>query len=189
MRLIWSSFLFLSMSTLLYGAFYTGFITLIAHSIWPDKSNGSLIKIDGKVVGSSLIAQSFTKEKYFWPRPSESNYATLPASASNFGPTNKKLYERAQRLTTKMALLHQVNINEVPLDLVTTSGSGLDPHISRQSALIQVNRVIKARGFNEQQKAEIMRRIGLEKENFLGWKSDEPVNVLTLNLALDLMEQ
>lgn len=189
MRLFLSSFLVLFFSTMLCGVLYTGLVTFMAHIFWSDKSKGSLIKVDGNVVGSSLIAQPFSDNKYFWPRPSESNYATLPASASNLGPTSKKLHDRANRLITKMALIHKVHTEEVPMDLVTTSGSGLDPHISRQSALMQVNRIVKARNLNEQQKAEILQRIGEEHKNFLGWKSSKPVNVLTLNLSLDLMKQ
>src|SRR5215470_17215440 len=181
--------------TLITGVVYPFAITGIAHVIFPDKAQGSLVERDGKVVGSTLIGQEFTSEGYFHGRPSATTAPdpndptkTVPASynaansgGSNLGPTNKSLIERVQGDIEK---LKQENPSaQVPADLVTTSGSGLDPHISPEAALFQIPRVAKARNLPEDRVRQLV------DENTTGRFGSiigEPrVNVLQLNLALD----
>ncbi len=139
-----------------------------------DKANGSLVVRDGKVIGSTLIAQSFTSNRYFHSRPSAVNYDAMASGGSNLGPTSMKLRDRIAEATHGMS---------VPADSVTTSGSGLDPHISPANARAQAARVAKA---NHLPLAEVNRLIDLHIENrFLGIYGEPRVNVLELNLALD----
>jgi K+-transporting ATPase ATPase C chain len=181
--------------TLITGLVYPLAITGIAGVIFPKQAQGSLIEQGGKVVGSSLIGQEFTSDKYFHGRPSATtapdpndSTKTVPApynaansGGSNLGPTNKALIDRVQEDLTK---LQQENPGvPVPIDLVTTSASGLDPHISADAALFQVPRVAKARNMAEDQ---IRRLVNDHIEGrFLGIFGEPRVNVLLLNLALD----
>jgi K+-transporting ATPase ATPase C chain len=183
------------MLTLITGVAYPFAITGIAQILFPYQAQGSLVERDGKVVGSALIGQEFTSEGYFHGRPSATtapdpndSTKTVPApynagnsGGSNLGPTNKSLIERVQGDIEK---LKQENPSaQVPTDLVTTSGSGLDPHISPEAALFQVPRVAKARNLPEN------RVLQLVAENtsgrFAGLLGEPRVNVLALNLALD----
>jgi len=183
------------MLTLITGVAYPFAITGIAQVLFPYQAQGSLVEQDGKVVGSALIGQEFTSEGYFHGRPSATtapdpndSTKTVPApynaansGGSNLGPTNKSLIERVQGDIEK---LKQENPSaQVPTDLVTTSGSGLDPHISPEAALFQVSRVAKARNLPEN------RVVQLVAENtsgrFAGLLGEPRVNVLALNLALD----
>ena len=181
--------------TLITGVAYPFAITGIAQVLFPYQAQGSLVERDGKVVGSALIGQEFTSEGYFHGRPSATtapdpndSTKTVPApynaansGGSNLGPTNKSLIERVQGDVEK---LKQENPSaQVPTDLVTTSASGLDPHISPEAALFQVSRVAKARNLPEN------RVVQLVAENtsgrFAGLLGEPRVNVLALNLALD----
>ena len=181
--------------TLITGVVYPFAITGIAQVIFPDKAQGSLLERDGKVVGSALIGQEFTSEAYFHGRPSATtapdpndSTKTVPApynatnsGGSNLGPTSKSLIERIQGDIEK---LKQENPSaQVPVDLVTTSGSGLDPHISLEAALFQVPRVAKARDLPENR----LRQLVAENtsDRFVGLLGEPRVNVLELNLALD----
>src|SRR5215470_9868118 len=181
--------------TLITGVAYPFAITGIAHVIFPDKAQGSLVERDGKVVGSALIGQEFTSEGYFHGRPSATttpdpndSTKTVPApynaansGGSNLGPTSKALIERIQGDVEK---LKQENSSaQVPIDLVTTSGGGLDPHISPEAALFQVPRVAKSRNMPEDQlRALVNDHI---EGRTLGLLGEPRVNVLALNLALD----
>jgi K+-transporting ATPase ATPase C chain len=170
--------------TVLVGVIYPLAITGVAQLAFRDKANGSLIERDGKVVGSELLAQQFTGEKYFWPRPSAGSYATVPSGASNLGPTSQKLHDAvATNAATFRAANKLAADAPVPADMVFTSGSGLDPHISPEAARLQVARVATARGISEDSiKALVEKSVEPPQYSFLG----EPrVNVLLLNLALD----
>jgi K+-transporting ATPase ATPase C chain len=165
------------------GLAYPLVVTGVSQVVFPHQANGSLIEKDGKVVGSELIAQNFDQPQYFWSRPSAASYNGGASSGSNLGPTNPALLDAVKGRVESLKAADPENNRPVPVDLVTASGSGLDPHISPAAAEYQVQRVAKARGLSPEQVRNLVaehtegRQIGL-----LG----EPcVNVLTLNLALD----
>lgn len=181
--------------TLITGLVYPLVMTGIAEVIFPDQAQGSLIRRNGEVVGSALIGQEFTSDKYFHGRPSATTAPdpkdptkTVPApynaansGGSNLGPSNKALVDRVQ---ADVAKLQQENPGTpVPIDLVTTSASGLDPDISTEAALFQVPRVAKARNLPEGQVRELVENN--TQGRFLGLLGEPHVNVLLLNLALD----
>ena len=181
--------------TLITGLLYPLAITGIAGAIFPYQAQGSIIERDGKVIGSTLIGQEFTSERYFHGRPSATvapdpadSAKTVPApynaansGGSNLGPTNKALIERVQSDVDK---LRQENPSApIPVDLVTTTAGGLDPHISPAAALFQVPRIAKARNMPEEQ---LQRLVEEHTEGrFVGLLGEPRVNVLALNLALD----
>ena len=181
--------------TLITGVAYPFVMTGIAQVIFPNQAQGSLLERDGKVVGSTLIGQEFTSEGYFHGRPSATtapdpndSTKTVPApynaansGGSNLGPTNKSLIERVQGDIEK--LKGENPSAQVPADLVTTSGSGLDPHISPEAALFQVPRVAKARNLPENQVRQLVAEN--TSDRFVGLLGEPRVNVLELNLALD----
>src|ERR1700716_155228 len=181
--------------TLITGVAYPLAMTGIARVVFPTQAQGSLVERDGKVVGSELIGQEFTSEGYFHGRPSATvapdpndSTKTVPApynaansGGSNLGPTNKALIERLQGDVDK--LKDENPSAQVPIDLVTTSGGGLDPHISPAAALFQVPRVAKARNMPEDQVRQLVDE-HVEGRTF-GLLGEPRVNVLALNLALD----
>ena len=185
--------------TIITGLIYPLGMTGIAQLIFPYQANGSLIEKDGKIIGSALIGQNFTDEKYFHGRPSATTDTdpndptkTVPApynagasSGSNAGPTSKALIDRVKEDAEK---LQPENPNTpIPADLVTSSASGLDPDITPAGALFQVPRVAKARGLTEQQVHQLVEEN--TKGRYVGVIGEPRVNVLSLNLALDGLDR
>ena len=170
--------------TLLTGLVYPLLMTGIIQIALPEQASGSLIVMNGKIVGSELIGQNFTSPSYFHGRPSAVNYAGNGSGASNFGPTNKNLMEQVSQRISEIRTENNLSSNAtVPSELVLTSGSGLDPHISMEGAMLQVPRVAVARGIPESE-VKVLVYQHIEPAQF-GIMGQERVNVLNLNLALD----
>jgi K+-transporting ATPase ATPase C chain len=174
---------FTLITTLIFGLGYPLLVTLLSQGIFPNQANGSLIVRDGKVVGSRLIAQAFTGDQYFHPRPSAagSGYDPTSSGGSNLAPTNQTLVMRVQQ---DVAKLQKENPGAaIPADLATTSGSGLDPDISPAAAEFQIPRVAKARAMKTDDLRRIVARHTQPRQ--LGLLGEPRVNVLELNLDLD----
>jgi K+-transporting ATPase ATPase C chain len=182
---------FLLVMTILTGIVYPLFMTGIVQLTFPSKANGSLIKKDGKIIGSELIGQKFDSSIYFWSRPSAIGYNPIPSGASNYGPTSDTL---KKQVTARRVLFAKMNsISDplaVPKEMLFASASGLDPHISQKAALLQVDRVAKARNLNAIQKQKLVQSVKnlTEMPQFLVL-GEERVNVLILNLELYKIDQ
>jgi K+-transporting ATPase ATPase C chain len=176
---------FLAVLTLLTGVVYPVAVTLVAQAAFPSQANGSLIVRDGKAVGSTLIGQPFSRPEYFWGRPSATSpvpYNAAASSGSNLGPLNPAL---ADNVRARIDALRAADpaLKAVPVDLVTASGSGLDPHISPAAAEAQVPRVARARGLSEDRVRQLVVKHTAGPQ--FGVLGEPSVNVLTLNLELD----
>jgi len=176
--------------TIVTGLIYPLFITLISIIVFPGKASGSMIEKDGKVIGSELIGQKFESDKYFWSRPSAIDYNPMPSGGSNLGPTSaalKKSYDDRMKNFVEKNMIKDAST--IPNEMFFASASGVDPHISPLSAMLQVERVAKARNFDQSKKGNLIQLINslTEKPQF-GFLGNSVVNILLLNLELDKMK-
>lgn len=174
--IIISSLKIFSFFTVLLGVIYPVLITVIAQEVFPEKANGSLLTKKGVVVGSSLLAQKTNLDQYFWPRSSASDYGTIPSGATNLGPTAKNLKN----------ILSERRSKGMDFDMLFASGSGLDPHISLNAALIQIPRIAESRKMSKDaiDRITALTKQSVEKRDF-GFLGEERINVLKLNISLD----
>jgi len=182
MKTVWISIRMLATLSVLTGLIYPLMMTGVAQWFFPHQANGSMIMEHDSTVGSALVGQAFNSDRYFWPRPSAVGYKPLPSGGTNLGPTAASLRDsvaaRAARFGTPVA--------QVPSDLLEASGSGLDPHISPEAALFQIDRILEARAqaVTKRSDLETLVRSHTESPQF-GLLGEPRVNVLELNLALD----
>lgn len=172
--------------TVLTGIIYPGVVTGLCQLLFRDKANGSLVSLNGQVVGSSLIGQNFAKPEYFQPRPSAAGndgYDPTASGGSNYGPTNQKLIDRVKASVDKFRKENPDYTGPIPADLVTASASGLDPHLSPASALAQAPRIAKTRGISADEVGKLIS--DNTQERTWGFLGEPRVNVLGLNLTLD----
>jgi K+-transporting ATPase ATPase C chain len=183
---LYSSIIAIFMFTLLTGLLYPLAVTGVAQLVFPGKANGSLIQKDGRTLGSELIGQPFADPKYFWSRPSATGpfaYNAGASSGSNYGPLNPALLDAAQKRIKDLKDADPQNDKPIPVDLVTASGSGLDPHISVAAALYQLPRVARNRNMSEGQVGSLVDQYIEGRQ--MGFLGEPRVNVLKLNLALN----
>jgi potassium-transporting ATPase KdpC subunit len=186
---LFDSIKMLAVMTIFTGVFYPLFMTLVANIVFPNQATGSLVKIDGRVVGSKLIGQDFFSDKYFWPRPSAVGYNPLPSGGSNYGPTSDTLKKLVEMRRADFIRLNNLPANtRVPAEMLYASASGLDPDISPEAAELQIDRVARARNLDNSEKEELIKIVksAIEGPQF-GILGEPRVNVLLLNMALDTM--
>ena len=173
--------------TVLTGVIYPLFVTGIAQIVFPLKANGSLIVKNNQIIGSELIGQQFDSAIYFSSRPSAVSYNPLPSGGSNYGLTNTKLKNQVAERRRDFNTFNQLDsLSEIPSEMLFASASGLDPHISPEAAILQIDRIAKARSFNAEQKQKLIEYVKTTTEApqflFLG---ESRINVLMLNLKLE----
>jgi K+-transporting ATPase ATPase C chain len=177
---------FLALS-LLTGVVYPLMVTGMAQALFAWRADGSLVRVDGRIAGSELLAQKFSVAGYFWPRPSSVDYATMPSGASNQGWSSAQLQKA---VAERRARLESTNGSKaIPAELLVASASGLDPHISPAAANYQLDRIASARGFDARRRQKLLALIAQQTEApFWGFLGEPRVNVLRLNVALDSLQ-
>lgn len=165
------------------GVLYPALATMIGGALFPLQARGSLIERDGVVVGSSLVAQPFVSDRYLQPRPSAAGYDVFALAGSNWAPGNPALRERIAATSADVAAREGIAADILPIDLVTASGSGIDPHVSPEAAFLQVARIARARGVSEAVVRDLIQAHALAPT--FGMLGQPRVNVLETNLALD----
>jgi K+-transporting ATPase ATPase C chain len=182
---------FLLVMTILTGIVYPLSVTGLMQICYPSKANGSIIVKDGKLIGSELIGQKFDSSIYFWSRPSATSYNPIPSGASNLGPSSNILKRQVFIRRELFIRLNSVNDTlNIPGEMIFASGSGLDPHISPEGALLQADRICHARNFDKYNKEQLLKTIKdlTEKSQFL-ILGEERINVLKLNIELDILNE
>jgi len=172
--------------TIITGLVYPLVVTGLSQIFFLKRANGSLIEQEGIIIGSELIGQKFDSSAYFWSRPSAIDYNPLPSGGSNLGPTSEKLKMLVDKRKALFDSANLITNAEIPSEMVFASASGLDPHISPKAAMLQVERISKARGFNGSQKEQL--KVLIEKmtgKPQFGILGEERINVLLLNIELD----
>ncbi|MGA9363931.1 MAG: potassium-transporting ATPase subunit KdpC [Bacteroidota bacterium] len=186
LRQLRTAIILIVLLTCVTGLLYPLAVTGVAQLVFPAKANGSLIQKDGKLLGSELIGQQFSDPRYFWSRLSATGpyaYNAASSSGSNYGPLNPALLDAVKKRVQDLKAADPQNPLPIPVDLVTSSGSGLDPHISVAAARYQISRVARARGMNEERVRSLVNQFTERRQ--LGFLGEPRVNVLELNLALD----
>ena len=191
MKKFWTNLKMFLWLTVLTGIIYPLVVTGLAHLTMKNRAEGDFISVDGKIVGATLIAQKFEGDKYFWGRPSAVDYNPLPSGGSNLGPTSAILKKAVADRKAQLIKAHSINEKDtIPSELLFASGSGLDPHLTPAAVHFQLDRVIKARGWDEKRKEEILKIINhLTESRRLGFLGEPHVNVLKLNLSLDELDK
>ncbi len=181
---------FLIIMTFLTGIVYPLLMTGVAHILYPSKSNGSLVFRNGKAIGSELIGQKFDSSIYFWSRPSSIGYNPVPSGASNLGPISDTLKKQIMKRREIFAKMNSVGDPlQVPEEMISASGSGLDPHISPEAAFMQIDRVSAARHYTKEQKVKVLELVRkLEEPSQLYILGEKRINVLSLNIELDKIQ-
>jgi K+-transporting ATPase ATPase C chain len=188
MRTLVGSLVALVLATVLFGFAYPGLMTGIGQLAFPNKADGSLVEVDGQVVGSRLAAQAFSQPQYFHPRPSAVDYNAAGTSFANLGPTSPELASAVDEQVQAILELEGpynpgLEVGDIPVDAVTTSASGIDPHISPANARLQAARVAEVRGLALERVRELIDEA--TDGRFIGFWGEPGVNVLDLNLSLD----
>lgn len=187
MSVAWQGLRLFLWMTVLTGFLYPALITIVNHIAFKDKTTGSLIKVDGRIVGSELIAQKFVSDRYFWPRPSAIDYNPMSSGGSNLGPTSAVLKKQFEERIHSLAQAHGVtDIKTIPSILLFASASGLDPHLKLDAVYFQIDRVAKARKMDTPEgKQQITSLVdSLTHDQLVNY-----VNILLLNIALDNLNQ
>ena len=184
---LWPALLWSALLVVICGLVYPAVATVAGGLLFPQQARGSLIERDGKIVGSRLVAQPFADARYFQPRPSAAGYDPKALSGSNLASSNPALRERVAKDSATIAAREGVAAESLPSDLVTASGSGIDPHLSPAAAQVQVARVAKARGLRADQVEGLLHQH--TQHRTLGMLGQPRVNVLELNLALDQLQR
>lgn len=187
---IWPTLMFLGLFSLFFGALYPGVVMVINKTLFTKKANGCLILLDNHIRGSALLGQPFTEPKYFWSRPSATTplpYSYIHSQGSNLSPYQPQLLLRVKQRILDLQKADPTNKELIPIDLVTTSASGLDPHISLASAEYQIARVARARNLTERTIIELVQN-NIEDRQW-GMLGEPRINVVTLNMKLDALKQ
>lgn len=179
---LWRSIRFTIVFAILLGFVYPLVVTGIGNLLFPFQAQGSMVQLNGRVVGSDLIAQAVTNPGLFWPRPSAVNYAANGSAGSNLGPTNPALVKEVQTNLKGAGVAPGTPVSSVPPDMVESSGSGLDPDISIQDAMLQIPRISKATGLSQATLQALVTQY--QQGPFLGLWGTTTVNVMKLNVAL-----
>ncbi len=187
MKTIFQSLRIFVMLTIIAGILYPLLVSGLAQMFFPHQANGSLLKVKEQIIGSELLAQKFQDPKYFWPRPSAADYATVASGASNQGPTNATLKSTVEKRVDDFKKSNGLNLStKLPADMVFASGSGLDPHISPEAAQLQISRIAQSRNFDQNKLSKLKELVTkYDEAPQYGVFGERRVNVLLLNLALD----